>query len=49
MSKMSTVFLMLDQGFSDDEICFSLDISEEYLDYCIDCWQEECEMGAENV
>ena len=49
MSKMSNVFLMLDQGFSDDDILEMLDISYEYLDYCIECWQEECAMEAENV
>jgi hypothetical protein len=49
MSKMSNVFLMLDQDFSDLDIINALDISEEYLEYCIDCWQEEMEMGVENV
>lgn len=43
MSKMNNVFLLLDEGFTDDEICGMLDISYEYLDYCITIYNEELE------
>lgn len=43
MSKMNNVFLLLDEGFTDDEICGMLDISYEYLDYCIVIYNEETE------
>lgn len=43
MSKMNQVFLLLDQGYSDEEICGMLDISYEYLDYCVHIYNEELE------
>lgn len=49
MSKMSSVFLLLDQGYDDLFIMASLDISEEYLDYCVECWTQETSKEIENV